>query len=74
MCPGPAFVAAAYGLPSVACIFLPSVAVGMKVSRYVRVGSHVRQSENVTNRVVFVRSRTSLLTPGLSEVLELLDG
>ncbi|CAM9689936.1 unnamed protein product [Ascophyllum nodosum] len=32
MCPGPAFVAAAYGLPSVACIFLPSVAVGMKIA------------------------------------------
>ncbi|CAM9689731.1 unnamed protein product [Ascophyllum nodosum] len=32
LCPGPAFAAAAYGFPSVAFVFLPSVAVGMKVA------------------------------------------
>lgn len=33
LCPGPAFVAAAFGLPSVAVVFLPSVIVGMKVNK-----------------------------------------
>eukprot|EP00904_Undaria_pinnatifida_P003270 jgi/Undpi1/12944/HiC_scaffold_7.g02610.m1 len=32
MCPGPAFVAAAFGLPGPALFFLPSVVIGMKVA------------------------------------------
>lgn len=47
MCPGPAFVAAAYGYPQVALVFLPSMAVGMKVRIYERLGVRRQSTYNL---------------------------